>query len=600
MSRYSIKAKEIFEANSIMCLPGSKHRKGPAIRGWTNYVKNNPTNEIFEGWLSKYADNNLCLPLGQLSGIVCVDVDLDEDKYPVEYGRIKKLLSQTPLKKIGKKGFSAFYRYNLEDKKQYFTSDGDLAVEILSDGNVTDIPPSIHPDTKEEYYYSGEAKFTDKDILKKLPELPQTALEELEKLFSSDKVVNEVEQATGRQDKLKRMAIAGLNSGKSVRVLAMELLKYDQLEFKKPYFSDQNEFGANAFSPRSVSINFVSNIQKTLQDEDDFSGIRVYSLEDVEEIKSEKQSWLVDNLLPETGLSLLVASPKEGKSQLSRYLLKCVLHGDEFLGRDVKKGGALLGLFEEIPQNVKPFLDKLGITKEDNLKIVTAMPELNPFLSLTKLIQKTKPSFVVIDTLQTFLRIKDINNYSEVTPKLNELGSIACEANTHILLIHHSRKGGDGSSDSILGSQGLFAGVDTLMQIHKQQGSSNKFFSTRQRYSASDFSSAVLIQNPKNLHWSSYPSIEDFNLEKARKEIRKYLFEKDMTEPEILEEVTGKTTFIKEALRTLLDRNEIKRVGEGKRGNPYIYSTVKKGNKELQKKTVSSSKFLKNSKEGEK
>lgn len=582
MSKYAEIAKEILNANSIKCLPGSVNRKGPVIRKWSKYSKVKPGLKTFKMWTKNYPYHNLCIPLGKTTNIICVDIDIDEKENPELYKKVIDLLPTTPIKKFGSKGISAFYTFNGEKKKQFFLASGSVAVEILSTGNTTDIPPSIHSGTKKPYIYVGEKKFTDQGVIETLPKLPESFIKKLGELFpiANLKTNNSV---GGRANKLKQMTISALNSGKDIKRVAAEVFEYDVSNHNPRYFSDVGEFGEEGKRPKRMALKFVKSINKTLDKKGSFKGIKVLTLDDVESLGKVEQKWLVCNLLPEVGTSLLVGPPKRGKSQLCRYLIKCVLDGEPFLGRKVVKGSAVLGLFEERPQNVLPFLKKVGIQRSNKLKIVVAEPGMNPFLSLTKFIQSEKPSIVIIDTLQTFARINNINDYSEVTPVLNKLGEIAHDSGIHILMVHHSKKGGDGSTDSVLGSQGLFGGVDTLMQIHMQQGSTQSFFTTTQRYSSSDFKSAVLFRN-KDLSWKSFRSLDDFSTYKLSKKIISTLKDHKSTEAEIIKKVGGKTKTIKSSLRLLFDRGKIEREGEGKRGKPFVYKLKGRGNKELQKK----------------
>ena len=255
MTCYSTVAKEILLANSIKCLPGAKARKGPILKNWSKYTREKPTDKRFESWCSKFSDYNVCLPLGKLTNVICIDVDIDESKYPDKFREVIVLLPPTSIKKFGSKGISAFYRYDSEESMQFNLSNGEVAVEVLSTGKVTDIPPSIHSKTKRPYKEVGEKSFTDKQSVRDLPKLPRDFVEKLKKLFPS-KTSNR-KSVNGRANKLKSMTSAALSSGRDVKKVSKEVYQFDLDNHEKPYFSDEDEFGIESKKPKTVALRFV-------------------------------------------------------------------------------------------------------------------------------------------------------------------------------------------------------------------------------------------------------------------------------------------------------------------------------------------------------
>ena len=104
-------------------------------------------NRDYDELIDKYSSSNIGLICGELSGVIAVDIDLtDEDL-------IKKALAILPpseIRKRGAKGLTLFYRYQGEVNQKLFYN-GATAIELLSTGNQTVLPPSIHPDTKLPY-----------------------------------------------------------------------------------------------------------------------------------------------------------------------------------------------------------------------------------------------------------------------------------------------------------------------------------------------------------------------------------------------------------------------------------------------------------------
>lgn len=87
------------------------------------------------------------LVCGEVSGVVALDIDSDEIAQ-----RVYQLAGETPVRKRGSKGFTAFYRFNGEPSMNW-KREGDKAplVELLSNKRLTTIPPSKHRVTKIPY-----------------------------------------------------------------------------------------------------------------------------------------------------------------------------------------------------------------------------------------------------------------------------------------------------------------------------------------------------------------------------------------------------------------------------------------------------------------
>jgi len=87
--------------------------------------------------------------IGALMGKGVVALDFDHDDAAVI---IADALPPTPVNKAGERGFTAFYRVDFDvPSEDFINDDGELVLQVLSDGKQTVIPPSIHPDTCQPY-----------------------------------------------------------------------------------------------------------------------------------------------------------------------------------------------------------------------------------------------------------------------------------------------------------------------------------------------------------------------------------------------------------------------------------------------------------------
>jgi hypothetical protein len=180
--------------------------------------------------------------------------------------------------------------------------------------------------------------------------------------------------------------------------------------------------------------------------------------------------WIVDGLFSAGGVSLMSSDPKAGKSTLVRQLMREILRGKTFLGRQCKQGSVHYYGIEEQLEVVNASFKRLGITAADPLLVHIGDPLAETKMEdFRELLLEHKPMLVVIDTLFDFLDVESENNYKEVKRELRKLRQIARETGTHILCVHHNSKGSKDDkrrgNRGILGSQAIAGGVDTIVVI---------------------------------------------------------------------------------------------------------------------------------------
>lgn len=183
-----------------------------------------------------------------------------------------------------------------------------------------------------------------------------------------------------------------------------------------------------------------------------------------------KVEWIVDNLLTVGGVSLMSSDPKAGKSTLVRQLMRDILRGSNFLGRQCKQGAVHYYGIEEQLEVVNASFKRLGVTNQDSLLVHIGDPlSGNVMQDFREMLAETRPALAVIDTLFDFLEVESENNYKEVKRELRKIRQIARETGTHILLVHHSSKGSKDDrrrgNRGILGSQAIAGGVDSIIMI---------------------------------------------------------------------------------------------------------------------------------------
>ena len=306
-------------------------------------------------------------------------------------------------------------------------------------------------------------------------------------------------------------------------------------------------------------------------------GLPLIKVGDLLNQPEEQTRWTWEGILPSRGISLLAAKPKTGKSTLARQLAVRVARGKKCLQRKTKQGPVIyLALEEKLAELRRHFRD-LGANGEDPIFIYCSAAPQDALPKLAKLVKNIRPALVIIDPVLRMVRLKDLNDYAQVTLALEPLVTLARENDTHLLLVHHLRKGqSPDAAESILGSTALFGSVDTALMMQKAEHF--RTIQSQQRYGV-DFPESVLNFDEERRCMTLGPRREDADVERIRAEICKYLEKtnKWLTRDEIEKAVTGRTELKRHALPALFEEHRVRRKGAGTKGDPYYY---KLGNKE--------------------
>lgn len=219
--------------------------KIPVIKNWSQFAKTRPSELLVDAWTRKYPKNNIGLVTGKLSGYIAIDIDKDE---------AKKLVPNSPLVKKGKKGETRFFKYDGEvNFKRH-----DLGIELLSDGNQTVIPPSIHPETREAYIWTSQHDLTsiDRDDVPTISEVDPDFFKNV------GGIPLENVSSGGRHMKLIEIVSAMLSRGEKIDDVVEEIIKYDVENHSPPYFTDEKETHKGAGFAAALSM--VGSIAKTI------------------------------------------------------------------------------------------------------------------------------------------------------------------------------------------------------------------------------------------------------------------------------------------------------------------------------------------------
>jgi hypothetical protein len=278
--------------------------------------------------------------------------------------------------------------------------------------------------------------------------------------------------------------------------------------------------------------------------------------------------WLVDERIPGGSLVLLAGKPKAGKSVLARCLAYAVAAGEPWLGHHVVMGPVWLLAFEDKRSEVRAHFRRLGATGTEPLFVLVGQAPERCMALLQERATQEKPVLIIIDTLQRLIEAKDMSDYAEVTTKLSPVLKLCRDTGAACVLVHHANKYGEGL-DCILGSTALSGSVDNIFIMGR--GEHERTLQSIQRI-GEDLAPTVVAMDEYG-QVSLAGSKHDADMQRTADLILAALRGEAETQTErwLREQVEAAPKAQAQALRMMLRRGWIYRLGEGKRGNPYTY-----------------------------
>ena len=236
-------------------------------------------------------------------------------------------------------------------------------------------------------------------------------------------------------------------------------------------------------------------------------------------------TWIVDGMLP-TGLALLCAPSKLGKSWMMLQLCMAVAEGNEFLGYATKKCECLYYALEDSKARLKDRMQKMLKGKRAPSGVHFALdadPIDNGFMERVVDEIKTYPNIklVIIDTLQK-VRGKPSSKESMYSIDYREMGELKRFADkNHItmLFVHHLRKMADESDvyNMISGSTALMGAADTVFVISKKKRTDED--ATMSMTGRDIEQSSIVVQfNKYDYLWEVRGTAEEVEAKKERQE----------------------------------------------------------------------------------
>lgn len=469
---------------------------------------------------------NLAIMTGMPSGIVAVDADSNEAMKWVQSN-----LPPTPFKTLTPKGSHYLYRVLNEQVKNSVKFDcpklgKTIDLDIRGKNGYVMAPGSLHPAdhllSSEDYktlsdgdkilhaleskvYYQEESELSDIEYT----DIPEFSNDWFKTTEPIEEVLLEAKKDVGHllkpDERLKKRVQAYLETSKPAiegkggdtqtfkiacdLVNGFALTKDVALEFMLEFFNPKcvPPWNKEELESKIENASKYGDLDSGYLLRDKIENIKLetqtnlLTIDEFLELKQDDVHWLVSNMLPMQGTSLLFAKPKTGKTTLIHQLAVSVAEGKEFLSREVTRGKVLLLNLEDNLQMKRKLFNSYSAEAKKNISLYTGHYLSDPPLQLEMMIRKVKPSLVIIDTVQKFLNISDANDYSLVYYRMSKLNNLSRKFNCHIVFLHHANKGSVGSGfDSIMGSTAFRATVDLSISMTEENG--HRFIMSEGRY----------------------------------------------------------------------------------------------------------------------
>lgn len=215
--------------------------KFPKYRKWEEWSRREQTEDELDWLIARAPSANIGTPIGTKFCVLDVDTDHPE---------ILKAIPYTPLRRRGRSGRAGCYFYRVSNIPNM--PGGQYPIDFLNHGRQVVLPPSIHPDTNEQYQWVGEDDIFTFDF-DELPEITEEQIKQLIKLCERYKVYAKAKTIidggnqsvcltdAGRNNRLTSIAYAMACDAVDEEQAVDRLLDIDKAEHDTPWFSDKTE-----------------------------------------------------------------------------------------------------------------------------------------------------------------------------------------------------------------------------------------------------------------------------------------------------------------------------------------------------------------------
>ena len=305
------------------------------------------------------------------------------------------------------------------------------------------------------------------------------------------------------------------------------------------------------------------------------------SARDVDQETPETVPWVAERWVAEGAITEVVGKIKAaGKTTWITHLVRGVLSGTPHMGRPVAQSPVVY-LTEQTPTTFREALRRAGLLDRDDLHVLFWRDTVGaPWQAVVQAAiaecRRRGAKLLVVDTLGQFAGLKGEgeNSAGDALAAVQPLQEAAASG-LGVVIVRHERKSGGEVGDSGRGSSAFAGAVDIVLAIRRAEGNSRPTLRVIHGLSRFDETPDTLVVE---LRQEGYVALGDetaIALHDARTAIGEHLPTdpgRAISQDELRELAKGTPrTTLQRALVQLLEERTVRRVGAGKRGDPYRY-----------------------------
>lgn len=326
-----------------------------------------------------------------------------------------------------------------------------------------------------------------------------------------------------------------------------------------------NSMGVNSIPPaRTLGIPVAETNTEIYQPQ-------VFTWEEFVNQPSNEQDWIIKGILRPGWLAVLGGHGKQGKTTLALHLLNALSQGQQFINNTIALPAIHLN-FEMGESDIRELLKTISLNSplKSNAKIINLIPAPLNLIWLESLLAKEELAGVcVIDSFRAaFMLSGDTENQAGTVGNiLRKLQAIARKTKWSIIVIHHFRKSGTGEALDLAGSGEWLSAPDVIYTWSCPKAQEPGILNITGR--VSPFEPLSLKLSREKIEFLG--TVVQQTIESERQKVIESLTENPQKSDEIAEVAELPSSTVRKRLDELFKTGEVKRTGEGKRGNPYLW-----------------------------
>lgn len=290
--------------------------------------------------------------------------------------------------------------------------------------------------------------------------------------------------------------------------------------------------------------------------------------------------WLVEPWLVRGAITELSGKIKSaGKTTFASFMVASLLDGKPFMMKATMTCPVVY-LTEQNPRSLRETLSRAGLlTRTDDFSLllyrdVVGMSWPDVCTLARDEARRIGAGLVVVDTLPQFSGTRDENDSTEALKAMEPLQRLAGTDDLAVLSMRHDRKSAGDVGDSARGSSAYAGVVDIVLRIRRGEGKTRETIRIIDGLSRFDETPDSFVTELTNNGYEPRGTVADVSYQEAKTAIWRSCPTSegdaiDRKELCSLAEVSGTTGH--RAIEYYVEQGIIRRLGEGRRGDPYLY-----------------------------